>query len=255
MSGLPGPGPRSTRLEGWRRVFAELGPLDASLYLASRILDKFSGGRIRLIKYHVVAQPVPGTGGGVLRPDRNTRIDFAAPDSPLCVHFPRPPHVIGQRYASGAVCIAAESGGRFAGFLWLRRSGYDEDEVRCRYVLDDPERSVWDFDVYVEPSFRLGRTMARLWQAADRHLVAQGVQWSFSRISAFNASSLGAHARLGLVRCHTATFLLVGQSQLAFVPQWPFVHASLRDSQRPTIRLRAPGRDDTARKFRPLARP
>jgi hypothetical protein len=246
---------RSSWLQGWRQQFTKLGPSDALLYATSRALEKISRGHARLIKYHLVAQPIPGSAGGALRADANSPVGFAGPASPLVAHFPRPAQVIRQRYESGAICLAAELRGRFAGFLWLRRDGYEEDEVRCSYLLAEPDRSVWDFDVYVEPRYRLGRTMARLWQAADRHLTSQGVRWSFSRISAFNASSLAAHQRLGLVKCHTATFLRVGPLQLALLPQLPFLHASFRDRQRPTIRLYPPRVDAGSPLYRPQPRP
>ena len=247
-------GRRSSRLESGRDLCEQLGALDSTLYAASRFLEKLSGGRAGLIKYRVVAQPVPRIARGTLRADPNAPVEFAAPDSPLAKHFPRLPEVIRQRYASGAVCLAAEVRGRFAGFLSPQRSSYEKDEVRCRYGLDGPGRGVWDLDVCVEPPYRLRRTMARLWQAAGEHLTSRGVQWSFSRISAINAASLGAHARLGLVKCRTVTFLLVGPLQLALLPQFPFVHASVRDCQRPTIRLRSPRGDATSSAHRLLPR-
>lgn len=250
----PQAGP-SKKLQSWRTLFAQMGALDGLLYAASRAVDKIGCGRVRLIRYHLVAQPVPGAARGTLGPDPNAPVAVATRDSPLVTHFPRPAAVIQRRYESGALCFAAEVRGNFAGFLWLRRNGYEEDEVRCTYVLDEPQRSAWDFDVYVEPSCRLGRTMARLWQAADLHLTAQGVQSNFSRISAFNAPSLAAHARLGLVKCHSTTFLLFGPLQLALLPRPPFVHLSFSDRQRPTIQLRPPEHGSRSSMCRPMPGP
>ena len=217
-----------------------MGPNHSALYLLSRVLSRISADRVRLIKYLIVAQPV---GSGMLqkiRPDRHTEIVQAAPQSDFAKYFPRPERVIRMRFESGALCFSALVNNEFAGFIWLRANEYQEDEVRCTYVLQAPHTSVWDFDVYIEPKFRLSRTLARLWQAVDRHLKEQGVNWTFSRISAFNPESLAAHAKLGIVECYSAVFLLVGKLQLSLLPQRPYVHLSLSDKRRPVLRLDPP---------------
>ena len=112
--------------------------------------------------------------------------------------------------------------------------------MRCSYVLDDPARCVWDFDVYVEPRFRLGRTLARLWAAVDGELAADGVAWSFSRISTFNQASLAAHARMGTVERCRVLFVRIGRLQLSLLPGAPRLHVSISDRRRPTLRLAAP---------------
>lgn len=223
-----------------RRTVATLGFGNGLLYLVSRALMRASAGSVRLLRYRFVAQPIGADALGTLRADPHTVVQSSGSDSTLVAAFPRPPHVIARRYASGAECFTAEVRGSFAGFIWFQRGAYDEDEVRCRYVLDDPQRSVWDFDVHVEPPFRLGRTLARLWHAVDAHLAAQGVQWSFSRISAFNAASMAAHARLGTVDCGSATFVCIGPLQLSLLSIRPFVHLSLSCRQCPAIRLAPP---------------
>ncbi|HEY9102153.1 hypothetical protein [Chitinimonas sp.] len=227
-----------------RRALADavhrLGWLDGGLYLCSRLLERLSGGRARLVKYHIVAQPVGAGAFDAVRADPATVVAPAGPGNPLVPVFPRPAAIIQQRFAIGAECLTAEVKGSFAGYLWLARQAYDEDEVRCRFILQDPMRSVWDFDVYVEPRFRLGRTMARLWQAADARLAAQGVAWTFSRISAFNAESLSAHGRLGVVKCHSLVFVVLGRLQLSFLPHWPYLHLSISDLSPPQIHLPLP---------------
>lgn len=203
----------------WDALVRELGGRgDALLYLADRVLDRASGGRARVVKYHVVAQPIGRAGAyAVLRDDGRTRIEPAPPSHPCVADFPRPPAVVARRYRDGAQCLVATVGAAFAGFLWWQSHRYDEDEVRCRYELADAARSVWDFDVHVEPRWRLGRTLARLWAEADRRLAAQGIEWSFSRISAFNRASLAAHSRLGARRCASAVFVVLGPLQLSWL--------------------------------------
>lgn len=224
-----------TKLDELRR---ELGAWNAALYLINRILERLSRGRARLIKYYIVAQPISGR--LTLRPDPSTVIAFTPADDPLTQSFPRPPGVIAQRYAQGAYCLTATVKGRFAGFLWWQHGCYEEDEVRCTYSLIEPQRCVWDYDVYVDPAFRLGRTLMRLWQAANEHLAAQSVQWSYSRISAFNGGSLRAHARLGMRPHQSATFLLIGPLQVAWLARAPFLHVSFTDAQRPLLKLATP---------------
>lgn len=217
-----------------------LGAGTAVLYLIDRLLSRLSGGRARLLRYHIVAQPIGGRPAAPLRPDAKTQLSLTPADSPLVARFPRPATVIRRRFASGGQCLSAVVGGEFAGFVWWQHGHYEEDEVRCTFLLDDPKRCVWDYDVFVAPPFRLGRTMARLWGAVDQKLAAQGVTWSMSRISAFNPESLAAHARLGTVHCESATFVVLGQLQCALLQQAPFVHLSWRLQRGPRLLIKAP---------------
>lgn len=222
------------RLKG---IFRSLGGVNGGLYLTDRMLRAASGERVRLYKYVLVAQPVGGISAQPMRPDAKTALSMIGPDHELVASFPRPGAVITQRYASGAQCLAATVGGSFAGYMWWQFGGYEEDEVRCSYVLIEAETAVWDFDVYVEPRFRLGRTLARLWHQADTQLAAQGVRYSFSRISSFNAGSLASHARLGALARATAVFLVIGPVQLSLFSTGPLMHLSLRPDSRPVLRL------------------
>ncbi len=222
------------------RLHRQLGGVNLLLYLVDRGLQAISGGRARLIRYHILAQPIGAGVAARLRPDPRTRLEMVPQDDALLAAFPRPVAVIAARYAQGGHCLAATVDGAFAGYLWWQRDRYEEDEVRCSFVLRDPARCVWDYDLYVEPRLRLGRTMARLWQAADERLAAQGVRWSLSRISAFNPGSLTAHARLGTVHCESASFVVIGGLQLALLAQLPYLHLSLRGGARPQLKLGPP---------------
>ncbi len=223
-----------------RTVFKQLGPVDGSLYLGTRLLERLSGGRMRLVKYRLVAQPIGRGDGPPMRADPATVIQDIPAGAAVAAAFPRPPEIIARRYAAGATCTAALVRGEFAGFIWLQRQRYEEDEVRCSFVLDAPERCVWDFDVYVEPRYRIGRTMARLWGHVDAEQAAHGVRWSFSRISAFNPASLASHARLGIVDCGSALFLVAGPMQLSLLPRFPYVHLSASAHNVPVWRMRPP---------------
>lgn len=232
--------PRGVNLIVWQLIrdnFRQLGAANTLLYAADRMLRAMTGGRARLIRYLLVAQPVPVEQQGRLRSSAGSRVREVASSDLVAAHFPRPPAVVAQRFATGSVCYVAEIRDRFAGFLWLAFNGYDEDEVRCRYEFTEPETSVWDYDVYVDPQFRLGRTFGRLWDTANRRLSADGVRWSFSRISAFNTESLAAHRRMGMRTLFTATFVCLGPVQLTLAGAAPFVHLGWSEGSRPVIRL------------------
>lgn len=223
-----------------KSVFSQLGMANGSLYLLARVLSRISGNRIRLIRYLLVAQPVPDAAAMNGRSASGSSIREVKEDDPVVSQFPRPPQVIAKRFADGATCLVAEIKGRFAGFIWLAHGGYDEDEVRCRYEFTRPEISVWDYDVYVEPKFRLGRTFMRLWDAANSQLAMRGIVWSFSRISAFNSGSLAVHGRMGACRLFSATFLCLGPIQITLAGAWPIVHIGLSNKTAPTLKLPPP---------------
>lgn len=218
---------------------SQLGWVDGLFFIVARTLSKLSGRRARIVRYYLVAQPVPHDTRST-RPSLKTTVAFIDADAPLTEQFPRPPEVIAQRYRNGGRCLAATAGDRFAGFIWLARGGYDEDMVRCRYEFAHPEVSAWDFDVFVEPDFRVGRTFARLWDAANQQLSSEGVKWCFSRIESSNPGSLHAHRRLGIRKLFSVTFVCLGSVQLTFAGAAPFIHASFSSRSRPVLCLALP---------------
>jgi hypothetical protein len=214
--------------------------IDLLLWKASRAASLASRGAWRIHRYLFVAQPVPAA--RLLAPGTSaTTIRRVDAGDPLVAQFPRPPEVIAARYRMGALCFAIENQGRFVGFAWIKEAQYPEDEVRCLYRFEPGTASVWDFDVYIEPRFRFGRTFARLWDYVNAWLREHGYRWSLSRISAFNPDSLAAHRRLGTRIIGTATFIRMGSLQIALIGQAPFVHIGWHDNQVPSLRLRPPG--------------
>jgi hypothetical protein len=225
----------------WRALVAEHGSAAvAVLYVLHRVLQRASGGRAAIVPYLLVAQPLGAAGADTMRPDADTTVFTVGPGHELLAAFPRPPAVNAARFASGAECHVACVKGRFAGHIWIARGGYVEDEVQCRYTLADPAGCVWDYDVYVEPRYRLGRTMARLWQAVDRALAAQGARFSCSRINRFNAASVKSHQRLGAQTVGRALFVVIGPLQLAGFGRAPFVHVQFGAGAGPRLVVRPP---------------
>lgn len=216
------------------------GPLARVLYVAHRILQRLTGGRAALHAYLLCAQPIGAGAYDALRADAHSVVRRAGPGDPLLGGLPRPPEALARRFAAGTECHAISVKGEFAGCIWLARGAYDEDEVRCRYELAEPQRSVWDFDVYVVPRFRAGRTLGRLWKAVDGALQAEGVQWTCSRISLYNLASVQAHERLGARHLGLGCFLLLGPLQVALLSCAPYVHLSWGAGSIPRVRLEPP---------------
>lgn len=227
-------------IDSLRQTLAELGVANGLLYLLGRVLQKASGNRVFIARYHFVAQPIPADATPSTRPSAKSRTRLIAPDDPIVATFPRSAHIIAQRFRDGATCFVAENNGEFAGYLWLTRNAYEEDEVRCRYEFTPPALCAWDYDVFVAPKYRAGRTFARLWDAANTHLSAQGIRWSLSRISAFNVASMSAHQRLGIVKLCSATFVVLGPLQFALLPGTPYMRLDATPGKRPVIRLSTP---------------
>lgn len=223
-----------------RAVIAEMGYVIGLLYFASRLMERLFAGRIRLVVYQLVAQPVSNVPALPSRRGRTIEVRELAHDEVYALPVDRPREVLESRFAQNARCLVATSQGRFLGFLWFVRGPYAEDDVRCLFVPDPLGVVSWDFDVFVDPAARLGFAFTRLWDEANRLLSSEGVKWSLSRISAFNVGSLASHRRMGLKRVASAAFLCLGPVQLMCATKWPYVHVSLCRASRPVMRLKVP---------------
>lgn len=219
---------------------ADLGVLNGSLYLIGRLLTRVSADKCGLLKYYFVAQPIKGTQPPLLGGKTDVTVQQIYPGAPWMAQFPRPDFVLKDRYAQGAVCFAATKGEALIGFIWIVLDQYVEDEVRCVYRMFPEKKAAWDFDVYIDPRYRLGRTFIRLWDAAAIYLTKRHYQVSISRISAFNQQSLRSHARMGAVRLGSAVFIRLGIVQIMFSGLRPYLHVSVSRLGRPTFDLVAP---------------
>lgn len=227
---------------GIRRLSATntLSPFWRLLYGGARVLSRITGDRCRLYVYLLVAQRVDLGRFGRLPRQSGMEVREIDVEEALTLPVPRPKEAIAGRFSRGARCLKASRRGEFQGFVWFQPGAYEEDEVRCRFVPRPEQRAVWDFDVYVAPSARGGLAFARLWQAYCEVLSREGVEWSISRISAFNAPSVAAHGSLGAVRVGTACFLALGPVQLMLASTAPFVYCSMGGDRRPVMQVRAP---------------
>jgi len=218
------------------RTAMRLGARDALLFACARMLAAISGGRVRLRKYYIMAQPVHDR--PLLPPRRGASLSVACIDEgdPLAAQFPRPAHVLDFRRRQRAQCIVARDGERFVGFLWHVRDRYEEDEVRAVFALHPAGSAAWDFDLHVEARDRMGPAFLKLWDAANARLREDGVRWSCSRVSAWNPDSLSSHARLGARRIGAALFLNAGRMQCMLSTLAPCLHLSF-GAARPVIAI------------------
>jgi GNAT superfamily N-acetyltransferase len=220
-------------IAGLRQTYAQLGSANTAWYMLSRLLERISGGRWALFRYEFVAQYVADT---PLEPLRGADIEIrhTVPQQALPEDYPRPAHAVHYRHAQGAQELTAWRGGHLAGFLWLIRGAYQEDEVRARYCLVHPHAS-WDFDVWVHPEERLGWVFRQLWEAARSDLRHEGIRWTCSRISAFNSASRRAHAQIGTVSMGAALFLRCGHWQWMLANVRPYFHLSRSAASYPQL--------------------
>lgn len=226
-----------------KAVRRNLGLVDGLFYGLDRVSARLTRDRLRLRCYYLVAQPVPEADW--LPPGRGRRIEVRRimPHDISVADFPRPREVIEDRYRQGSICFAAFCEDRMVGFIWLLLAIYREDEVRCWFRPEPHGTAAWDFDVYVDPAWRIGPAFGRLWDEANRYLKAQGVHWTMSRISAFNGPSLASHRRLHARFLGRANFLVLGRMQIMLANIAPYVYASLDPDGGPTLTARAPGPD------------
>lgn len=215
----------------------QIGIVNVCLYAIDRILSKCSFSS-KSVKYYFVAQKISDQ--PLLPPQRGNNIFVTETieeyENNPC---PRPISVIKNRYKQGAKCLSAYKDEEFAGCLWYIKGKYKEDEVNCLYELP-AKNSVWDFDVYVEPKFRLSPVFLKLWDYTSDKLLKENCLWSLSRISAFNPNSLFSHKRMGAVIIGWAVFVCLGAVQVTVANVSPFFHISFGKASFPVFRLEPP---------------
>lgn len=209
-------------------IVQELGFGVGALYAADRLAQKLSPN-LRVIGYHVVAQPVhetPGVSGYSYR--------VLSPGDPHLEMMPTPADVRSARFGQGARCLGTfNAKGELVAYAWFVLGSYDEDEVQCTYLL--PPNCAWDLDVYVFPKYRMGRAFYALWAGANDFLLEHFITHTYSRIAMTNRQSLQSHKRLGAKRVGSAVFLRAWGVQLMLSTLAPYV--SLSQWLRPRLLL------------------
>lgn len=226
--------------------FREFGPVAGFLYLVGRTLQAISPG-LNLYVYELMAQPIPDAPllperlrkGMEIRPIRRGDAEVEL--------MPARPEIKESRFDQGATCLGAFRKGTLIGYLWLSFDTYDEDEVRCRYLLSPPGKAVFDFDLYIFPEYRMGLGFVGIWNGVNEYLRTRGIDFTFSRLTRFNLTSRRAHARLGARRVANAVFLRAWNLEVMFATIAPFLGVSVSRAGRVDLRLRPKAVDGSLR--------
>ena len=221
-------------------VFSDFGFAAGLLYLIDRLLRSLSP-RLGLQVYELMVQPVSAT--PLLPPARTRQLSFAEilPGDPAIERMSARTEIKAQRFEQGANCLGVYRKGQWIGYIWFRCGSYDEDEVRCTYVLAAPEHSAFDFDLVVLPEHRMGTAFASIWHAANEYLRERGIHATYSRMTRFNLTSRNAHARLGSRRVGQAVFLQAWALEVMLASVRPY--AALSWSRRVRLTLPAQATD------------
>lgn len=205
--------------------FKEFGILSGFLYILDRMLHTISP-KLGVRVYEFMVQPITNK---ALLPDRFVRnMEFREINrgDPELNRMPPPPDVIESRYAQGAVCLGAFLKGSFIGYIWFCFGAYEEDEVRCTYVLQNPSVAVFDFDLYIFPAYRMGVGFMGLWHGANQYLYNRGIRYTYSRLTRFNLASRRSHQHLGWNRIGSAAVVLTPSTEIMIATLFPFLFFS-----------------------------
>lgn len=206
----------------WAALVRELGFFTAWLYVVDRILRRLHPA-CGLHFYRFMAQPLRAQPRAPSARGRAFAFRVVQSPEPVLAGLARPQAVIEQRFSQGARCLVATRDQALAGCIWFVRDRYAEDEVRVDYILPANGCCVWDFDVYVAESLRLGVLFTKLWDTFDAVMLPDGVRYCVSRINAFNQRSMGSHQSMGATACGWAIFLHVGAAQWMVSGQHPYI--------------------------------
>ena len=223
--------PLKIKVNSFLKLINQLGYVNANLYLFNRFFNLMPFC-LNINKYYFASQPLSKQ--PILSknkwPNYNI-VELSSVKDFEFNYFPRPVAVFEDRIQQGAICLACYKNDEFTGFLWYIKKKFREDEVRCLYNL--PFQSVWDFDVYVEPKYRLSPVFLKLWDEVSFRLTQDGCFHSLSRISAFNAISLQSHKRMGAIIIGWAVFIKIGVCQLTVSNLKPILHLSFSEKTYP----------------------
>lgn len=222
-------------LANLRALKAEMGTVNAVIYLLARAINFVTFRRATLETYAIVAQPVPVRELTPARRGRSIAVTEEQGQAVLTAIRNRPDGVLRDRMARGYRCLLARKDGQVVGYQWFSLFSYAEDEVRCVFKLEPQCGCAWDFDVFVAPAARTQPVFLRLWDTCNGLLREAGIAQTLSRISVYNGASLRAHERMGARRIATAAFLRWGSVQVSLFSMRPWLYVSLTPAQVPVL--------------------
>jgi len=216
--------------------FREFGWGAGALYALDRVLSGISP-RLRLHVYEWMVQPIsdkPLLRGNFKKQLAIREIRGSDPEIEL---MPVRPEVMRERLRRNATCLGAFRDTALIGYMWFCGPSYDEDEVRCTYLVHPPKRAVFDFDFYLYPEHRFGLGFVALWNGANEYLTQRGFRYTFSRLTRFNLASRRAHRHLGWKLAGRAVFLQVWKLEFMLATIFPYVHLSFTEAGRVQVHL------------------
>jgi hypothetical protein len=223
----------------WSRLagpFREFGLAAGLLYSIDRMLCSISP-RMHLYVYELTVQPIRSDPLLPGRPNKQVEIrEIKAGDAEIAA-MPVRPEIMRARLAQHAICLGAFRKGALIGYMWFCFDAYDEDEVRCRYVLGRPNESVFDYDFYIFPEHRMGLGFVALWAGANEFLHRLGIRYTFSRLTRFNVASRRAHRHLGGKLIGRVLFLQAWRLEIMLATLFPYVHAAIATKRRVRLTL------------------
>ena len=221
--------------------FKEFGFFAGLLYAIDRLFQRLSPD-LRLYYYELVAQPIRE---GRLLPNNlqgALEIREIRQGDPEIALMPARPDIKDLRFKQNSICLGAFRKNILIGHIWFCFRQYEEDEVRCTFVLPEAVQCVFDFDLYLFPEHRMGLGFAGIWDGANEFLRRRGVRFSFSRLTRFNLPSRRAHVRLGARRVGRLLVLHAWGVELMVATVSPYVHLSFDGQDRAQVKLRLAGR-------------
>jgi hypothetical protein len=217
--------------------FQEFGFFGGLIYALDRFAQRLSPN-LRLYFYELLAQPIPETPflpRGLSKAVEMREIQRGAPEIAL---MPARPEIKESRFRQDAICLGAFQKNQFIGYIWLCFNSYEEDEVRCTFVLPEGAQAAFDFDLYLFPEYRMGLGFVGIWNGAAEFLRSRGIKVSFSRLTRFNLVSRRAHSRLGSRRVGRVLVLRMWTVEFLVATVSPYIHLSLSGRDRVRLKLR-----------------
>ena len=218
--------------------FKEFGFFSGLAYLIDQILLRVSENT-RLQFYELMVQPIPEKR---LVPERFIKSlcfqQILEGDEAVQL-MPAREDIKEERFRQGAICLGAYKQEELIGFVWFAFGHYQEDEVRCNFILENAETSVFDFDFYLFPQHRAGLNFVGLWDGANRFLREKGIRQTYSRVTRFNTASRRAHVRLGAQCFGKVIVLKLGSFEWLFATQKPFLQVSFFSTSRVDLRMQS----------------
>ena len=217
-------------------VYEEYGLCLGLLYGIDRMLQRLSS-RLRLYAYRFMVQPITDEPLLPARFSHRFQMREIKRGDPELALMPARPEIKEARFAQNAICLGAFRDERFIGYIWFCHGAYEEDEVRCTYLVTPQMQAVFDFDLYIFPEHRMGRGFAAIWHLASQYLRKNGIRFTYSRLTQFNLASGRAHDHLGWKGAGRALFLQAGPVEIMAATIWPYLHISWARDSRVRLRL------------------